>query len=80
MAEPCSGKGAEMQHRGRTPYSAGFRSDTASERARCMALNRFTYSGGFDGYEGRMICPPSWRATAFRDDDGRRERSAGRDR
>ncbi len=79
MSKPCSGQGPGMQRRGRTPYSAGFRTDTAPERARSAALNRFTYSGGFDGYEGRMICPPQWRRTAFGEDEGRRERSAARE-
>ncbi len=79
MAEPCSGNGTEMQRRSRTPYSAGFRSETASERARHAVLNRFSYSGGFDGYEGRMTCPPAWRRTAFREDDRRGERTAVRE-
>ncbi len=50
-----------------------------SERRQQLALNRFTYSGGFDGYEGRMTCPPAWRRTAFREDDARAERSGGRE-
>ncbi|GJD77170.1 hypothetical protein GCM10007886_39530 [Methylobacterium gregans] len=79
MAEPCSGNGTEIQRRSRTPYSAGYRSETASERARHAVLNRFSYSGGFDGYEGRMTCPPSWRTSAFRDDQDRGARSAARD-
>ncbi len=79
MSKPCSDHGVEVQRGRRTPYSAGFRSDTASERARYAILNRFSYSGGFDGYEGRMTCPPAWRKTAFREDDGRGERSTPRD-
>ncbi|KQQ12974.1 hypothetical protein ASF53_12260 [Methylobacterium sp. Leaf123] len=30
-------------------------SELTSERRQKLALNRFTYSGGFDGFEGRMI-------------------------
>ncbi|ACK84371.1 MULTISPECIES: hypothetical protein [Methylorubrum] len=30
-------------------------SELTSERRQQLALNRFTYSGGFDGFEGRMI-------------------------
>jgi hypothetical protein len=78
MVDTGSGGAPGMQRRGRTPYSAGYRSETASERARCAALNRFTYSGGFDGYEGRMTCPPAWRRTAFREEDARGERSGTR--
>ncbi len=71
MAERGLGSATGMQRPGRTPYSAGYRSETPSERARYAALNRFTYSGGFDGYEGRMTCPPAWRRTAARADDPR---------
>jgi hypothetical protein len=33
-------------------------SDLSLERRQKLALNRFTYSGGYDGYEGRMILKP----------------------
>ncbi|AWN38065.1 hypothetical protein DK427_21905 [Methylobacterium radiodurans] len=79
MPKPGSGTATETQRRSRTPDGAGSRCEAASERARHAALNRFSYSGGFDGYEGRMTCPPAWRRTAFREDERRGERKAARD-
>lgn len=34
------------------------RAESSTEMRNRLALSRFTYSGGYDGYEGRMILKP----------------------
>lgn len=46
---PAKGRPIRNAHR----FHQG--SELTSERRQQLALNRFTYSGGFDGFEGRMI-------------------------
>ncbi|MEH3119218.1 MAG: hypothetical protein PGN25_16920 [Methylorubrum populi] len=45
--------------KGRRPVRNSYRSpqenESTAERRRQLAISRFTYSGGYDGYEGRMI-------------------------
>ena len=44
--------------------TASYDAEQSSERKRKLALNRFSYSGGFDGYEGRMILKPDHGASS----------------
>ncbi len=51
------------QH-GRRHHGAGRHAprsgEPSTETRNRLALSRFTYSGGYDGYEGRMILRPDW--------------------
>lgn len=54
---PMSGSQPGRRHfeSSRHPPRAG---EPSSETRNRLALHRFTYSGGYDGYEGRMILKP----------------------
>ncbi len=57
MPKPYSTQGQTRRRIGE-PGLSPRESDLSLERRRKLALNRFTYSGGYDGYEGRMILKP----------------------
>lgn len=57
MPKPYSTQGQARRRVGE-PQTAQRESDLSLERRQKLALNRFTYSGGYDGYEGRMILKP----------------------
>ncbi len=45
------------RHHG-APRHAPRTGEPSAEMRNRLALNRFTYAGGYDGYEGRMILRP----------------------
>lgn len=61
MPKPYSTRPEQARRRFGEPSPPQREGDLSLERRRKLALNRFTYSGGFDGYEGRMILRPELR-------------------
>ncbi len=55
MPKPYSTTLSKARRSSRNSYRFHQESAPASERRQQLALNRFTYSGGYDGFEGRMI-------------------------
>lgn len=55
MPKPYSTTPSKARRPARDSYRFHQESASASERRQQLALNRFTYSGGYDGFEGRMI-------------------------
>jgi hypothetical protein len=59
MPKPYSSTTSGKGHRQvRNSYRFHQGSELTSERRQQLALNRFTYRGGYDGFEGRMILKP----------------------
>lgn len=51
-------RSAKGRRPARASYGSAGNSEHASETRRRIAISRFTYSGGYDGFEGRMILRP----------------------
>lgn len=51
------------RHARRSPLRS-WQSEPSPETVRRAAFNRFSYSGGYDGYEGRMMLTPDAKAKA----------------
>ncbi|MBK3404301.1 hypothetical protein H0176_06910 [Methylorubrum populi] len=58
MRKPYSTPPTKGQRQIRNAHRFHQGSELTSERRQQLALNRFTYSGGYDGFEGRMILSP----------------------
>ncbi|AWI89965.1 hypothetical protein C0214_17865 [Methylobacterium sp. DM1] len=58
MRKPYSISPAKGQRHIRNAHRFHQDSELTYERRQQLALNRFTYSGGYDGFEGRMILSP----------------------
>ncbi|MBD8905821.1 hypothetical protein [Methylorubrum zatmanii] len=43
---------------GQRAYQTSRECEPSPETRKRLALNRFSYSGGYDGYEGRMMLKP----------------------
>ena len=67
MPKPHSTSTGQARRRVGEPNPSHRESDVSLERRRKLALNRFTYSGGYDGYEGRMILKPELRQDGWSD-------------
>lgn len=57
MVKPTTGSQHGRRHAGSARH-APRKPDCSVELRNRLALSRFTYSGGYDGYEGRMILRP----------------------
>ena len=55
MPKPYSTTLAKGRRPIRNSHRSYHGSELTSERRQQLALNRFTYSGGYDGFEGRMM-------------------------
>ena len=51
------------RHARRSPLRS-WQSEPSQEMVRRAAFNRFSYSGGYDGYDGRMMLTPEAKAEA----------------
>ncbi|WP_232628310.1 hypothetical protein [Methylobacterium sp. Leaf118] len=58
MSKPPLTRSAKGRRSARSSDGSAWTSEQASETRRKIAINRFTYRGGYDGYEGRMILRP----------------------
>ncbi|GJE29031.1 hypothetical protein [Methylobacterium organophilum] len=58
MPKPYMAGSARMRRPGQARRGPSWQGELSPEMKRKLALNRFTYSGGFDGYEGRMMLSP----------------------
>ena len=57
MVKPTTGSQHGRRHAGSARHAPRAGESSVEMRNR-LALSRFTYSGGYDGYEGRMILRP----------------------
>jgi len=67
MRKPYSTSSGKARHRVGDASKARPDGDLTSERRSKIALSRFTYSGGYDGFEGRMILKPEMRRSGCPD-------------